>query len=61
LVFFWSGWVASWYKTEQGDITNNWCRSTLAYWWHTRKPAEKALQLSPRRECQTVERTPVAR
>ena len=26
-----------------------------------RKPAEEALQLSRRRECQTVERTPVAR
>jgi len=57
----WNGWVASWYKTDQGDITNNWCRSTLAYWWHTRKPAEEALQLSPRRDCRTVERTPVAR
>ncbi|MDP5052579.1 MAG: NAD(P)/FAD-dependent oxidoreductase, partial [Congregibacter sp.] len=34
-------WVAScesWYKNAAGKVTNNWPRSTLAYWWHMRSP-----------------------
>ncbi|WP_439100313.1 flavin-containing monooxygenase [Congregibacter sp.] len=34
-------WVAnceSWYKNAAGKVTNNWPRSTLAYWWHMRRP-----------------------
>lgn len=33
-------WAApdhSWYKTESGRITNNWCGSTAHYWWVTRR------------------------
>jgi cation diffusion facilitator CzcD-associated flavoprotein CzcO len=28
----------SWYKTDAGKITNNWSRTTLHYWWKTRRP-----------------------
>jgi cation diffusion facilitator CzcD-associated flavoprotein CzcO len=34
-------WVAScesWYKNAAGKVTNNWPRSTLAYWWQMRYP-----------------------
>lgn len=34
-------WVAdceSWYKNAAGKVTNNWPRSTAAYWWHMRAP-----------------------
>lgn len=34
----WNGYVANWYKTEDGDIVNNWSGSTLSYYWKTRKP-----------------------
>lgn len=32
-------WTAtgSWYKTEDGKITNNWSGSTIRYWWRTRR------------------------
>lgn len=34
----WHGYVASWYKTADGHIINNWCGSTIDYWRKTRKP-----------------------
>jgi hypothetical protein len=33
-----SAWAAtgkSWYKTEDGTITNNWPGTTVRYWWNT--------------------------
>jgi cation diffusion facilitator CzcD-associated flavoprotein CzcO len=32
----WSSDCASWYKNDAGRITNNWPRSTAAYWWQLR-------------------------
>jgi len=33
----WAATGKSWYKTEQGRITNNWSGSTARYWWITRR------------------------
>jgi cation diffusion facilitator CzcD-associated flavoprotein CzcO len=33
----WAATGKSWYKTEQGRITNNWSGSTVRYWWVTRR------------------------
>jgi cation diffusion facilitator CzcD-associated flavoprotein CzcO len=33
----WAETGKSWYKTEDGRITNNWSGSTLRYWWRTRR------------------------
>ena len=49
----WNGYAASWYKNKDGDITNNWCRSTLAYMWQTRRVKKNALRFSSR-PCTTV-------
>jgi cation diffusion facilitator CzcD-associated flavoprotein CzcO len=35
----WAATGKSWYKTEDGTITNNWSGSTLRYWWRTRRVA----------------------
>ena len=32
----WAATGKSWYKTEEGRITNNWSGSTIRYWWETR-------------------------
>ena len=32
----WAKTGKSWYKLESGRITNNWPKSTIAYWWRTR-------------------------
>jgi cation diffusion facilitator CzcD-associated flavoprotein CzcO len=32
----WATTGKSWYKTEDGRITNNWSGSTIRYWWETR-------------------------
>jgi cation diffusion facilitator CzcD-associated flavoprotein CzcO len=32
----WAVTAKSWYKTEEGRITNNWCGTTTRYWWKTR-------------------------
>lgn len=32
----WAAIDRSWYKTEDGRITNNWSGSTIRYWWKTR-------------------------
>jgi len=33
----WAATGKSWYKTENGRITNNWSGSTVRYWWITRR------------------------
>jgi cation diffusion facilitator CzcD-associated flavoprotein CzcO len=33
----WAATGKSWYKTEDGRITNNWSGSTIRYWWNTRR------------------------
>jgi cation diffusion facilitator CzcD-associated flavoprotein CzcO len=33
----WAATDHSWYKTEDGKITNNWSGTTARYWWLTRK------------------------
>lgn len=39
----------SWYKTEDGKVTNNWANYTFKYWWRTRRPdfAEFNLRARP--------------
>ena len=32
----WAATGKSWYKTDDGRITNNWSGSTIRYWWETR-------------------------
>ena len=32
----WAAIGKSWYKTEDGRITNNWSGSTIRYWWESR-------------------------
>lgn len=32
----WAATGKSWYKTEEGTITNNWPGTTIRYWWNTR-------------------------
>ena len=32
----WAVTGKSWYKTDDGRITNNWSGSTIRYWWETR-------------------------
>lgn len=34
----WAAGCNSWYKTEDGKITNNWSGSTLRFWWEMREP-----------------------
>jgi len=34
----WAAACHSWYKTDDGKITNNWSGSTVQYWWRMRKP-----------------------
>lgn len=43
----WDQGCTSWYKTDSGRITNNWTRSTLSYWWRTRRPVLEDLDLRP--------------
>ena len=33
----WAATGKSWYKNEDGRITNNWSGTTLRYWWNTRR------------------------
>jgi cation diffusion facilitator CzcD-associated flavoprotein CzcO len=33
----WDTTGKSWYKTDDGRITNNWSGSTIRYWWETRR------------------------
>ena len=34
----WDASCGSWYKNDDGKITNNWPYSTIQYWWRTRYP-----------------------
>lgn len=34
----WAAGCRSWYKTEDGKVTNNWSGFTAEYWWRTREP-----------------------
>ena len=40
----WATSCTSWYKTEDGKITNNWSDFTLRYWWRTRRPKLRAFE-----------------
>jgi len=33
----WAATGKSWYKNDDGRITNNWSGSTIRYWWKTRR------------------------
>ncbi len=44
----WAATGKSWYKTEDGRITNNWSGSTIRYWWETRHFFDHHAQLQPR-------------
>jgi len=57
----WSGYAGSWYKNASGDITNNWCRSTLAYFWQTRRVDKSSIRLSTRQCSTAAASTPIAR
>ena len=57
----WNGYAASWYKNSTGDITNNWCRSTLAYLWQTRRVDKSTLRFSTRQCATAAASTPIAR
>ena len=54
----WNGYAASWYKNKDGNITNNWCRSTLAYMWQTRRVKKTALRFSSRPCTTAADSTP---
>ncbi len=47
----WSATERSWYKTEDGVITNNWSGTTTLYWWRTRK-ADLGLYHQRKRVCE---------
>lgn len=34
----WASGCNSWYRTDDGKITNNWSGSTLRFWWQMREP-----------------------
>jgi len=38
----------SWYKTEDGKVTNNWANYTFVYWWRTLRPRFSDFNLRPR-------------
>jgi cation diffusion facilitator CzcD-associated flavoprotein CzcO len=40
----------SWYKNEEGRITNNWSGSTIRYWWKTIRVNPELYQLEARRQ-----------
>ena len=44
----WAATGKSWYKTEAGQITNNWSGSTLRYWWITRRFDREHYRVQPR-------------
>ena len=54
----WNGYAKNWYTNEGGFITNNWCRSTLAYMWQTRRVKKSALCFSSRTCTQAADTTP---
>ena len=54
----WNGYAKNWYTNEGGFITNNWCRSTLAYMWQTRRVKKSALRFSSRTCTHAADTTP---
>ena len=46
----WSQTGKSWYKNEDGTITNNWSGTTARYWWRTRRVDPDAYERVPRME-----------
>ncbi len=44
----WAATGKSWYKTEDGKITNNWSGSTVRYWWRTRRVDLRSYHQEPR-------------
>lgn len=56
----WNGYAKNWYTNKEGHITNNWCRSTLAYMWLTRRVKKSALCFSSRQCIKAADTTPNA-
>ena len=54
----WNGYAKNWYTNKEGYITNNWCRSTLAYMWQTRRVKKSALSFSFRTCTRAADTTP---
>ena len=54
----WNGYAKNWYTNQEGFITNNWCRSTLAYMWQTRRVKKSALCFSSRTCTHAADTTP---
>ena len=46
----WAFTGKSWYKNEEGRITNNWSGSTIRYWWKTLRSDPKLYDFEARRE-----------
>lgn len=45
----WAADCSSWYKTEDGRITNNWSSHTIKYWWQTLRPRSSEFIFAPGR------------
>ena len=54
----WNGYAKNWYTNQGGFITNNWCRSTLAYMWQTRRVKKSDLCFSSRACSHAADTTP---
>ncbi len=54
----WAFTGKSWYKTDDGRITNNWSGSTIRYWWKTLHANPSLYQLEARRESGTADTSP---
>ena len=55
----WATDCHSWYKTDDGRITNNWSGPTIRYWWRTLRPRHDEFVRSRRRPA-PVAPTPAA-
>jgi cation diffusion facilitator CzcD-associated flavoprotein CzcO len=51
----WAFTGKSWYKNDDGRITNNWSGSTLRYWWKTIRADPNLYRFEARRVSATVE------
>jgi cation diffusion facilitator CzcD-associated flavoprotein CzcO len=56
----WNGYVASWYRTEEGHIVNNWSGSTLSYYWKTRNPDFRHFEFGAEDRRPLAEETPAS-
>jgi cation diffusion facilitator CzcD-associated flavoprotein CzcO len=45
----WAAGCRSWYKTDDGKVTNNWSGFTTEYWWRTREPDFTDFRMVPAR------------